>query len=996
MRNLKRVLSLALACVMVIGMMVMTTGAADLGDYDEITNTEAVDVMVALGVLEGDDLGNFNPEQILTREQAAKIICYMLMGPRNAQKLGKNTTIFSDVAADRWSAGYIAYCNNLGIISGYDGKFDPTGELTGVAFGKMLLVALGYDATIEGYVYNDNWATNIATDMIHAGIDVNGIVLDQPLSRDNAAQMAFNTLTADLVGYSEKIQVESGNNTTTISGGRFVVENSVAVASGTYNGRVDGETQFCEEYFGLLKCTGDYDVAGRPGTAWSYKGEEIGLYLDNPSDTTTVTKWGGDTLATILTGDGYFELRDDKYIDLGNDTASVADWSGSFNGDALASGTTLTAGTVVDIYKNVYGVVTDVVALQYTLAVIDEIDTDVSMADAKKGVKAYVTLTALDGTTAVGDGVYNDKDIACFDAETYVEGAKIAVALNTASDIVDSHLTTTVTGAVSEWSSGGMMRSVKIDGEKYNRSRIEDDTVSGNYNFNKGEYAIYVDENGYALGVEGISDLKLSDLYYVYGAYWTAAANGNNSNYILTVDMDGNIAEKLVEEAEFVTLFDVGGAAGYADELASNTFTKVDALYTLSDKTHDGTNHFAGNGKYSLTAITDGAGADYDVLYVGTLALADDVNSSSTSVGATGSDFTKAYLEDTTKFILVDETAAPSANIRVTTADGTARVKQGVSSGLIIATKVGTSYVAERVIAVDDTITAGVTNIDNIVYLTGNSDTKVGGKLWQWKGYFMDGTNANINVNVGAGNGSTYGEGFYTYIINEDSEYELTSIATTAVYGTVGSLASNFVYDDETGYIPDTAVASIYNNTITLAAITDNGNTADFDDVALSDNLVVIDNRAMNVRGTDAYTLEINTLAKLQAAMKKGAVTVASFVDNGEMLFISVIDVADADLRLTVSAAAPNIAAASDESATYAIDGNVIKVAVKGTGAAAAADTVVLTVAATGANSTESATTITMTFNGTTWTAAPANVVVTAENGDTATYTVAVTYTDLT
>ncbi len=61
-----------------------------------------------------------------------------------------NSSLFSDVAADRWSAGYIGYCVQQGILAGTgNGKFDPEGELTGLAFAKMLLVALGYDPAIE-------------------------------------------------------------------------------------------------------------------------------------------------------------------------------------------------------------------------------------------------------------------------------------------------------------------------------------------------------------------------------------------------------------------------------------------------------------------------------------------------------------------------------------------------------------------------------------------------------------------------------------------------------------------------------------------------------------------------------------------------------------------------------------------------------------------------------------------------------------------------------
>ena len=122
MRNLKRVLSLALALVMMLGMMIITTSAAeattkDFADADEIQYTEAADVLSALQVFEGDENSNFNPTKVLTREEAAAIICRMLMGPDNAKKL-TGSAAFTDVAADRWSAGSIAYCANLGIIAG--------------------------------------------------------------------------------------------------------------------------------------------------------------------------------------------------------------------------------------------------------------------------------------------------------------------------------------------------------------------------------------------------------------------------------------------------------------------------------------------------------------------------------------------------------------------------------------------------------------------------------------------------------------------------------------------------------------------------------------------------------------------------------------------------------------------------------------------------------------------------------------------------------------
>ena len=56
MRNLKRALSLALAAIMLVGMMVVSASAAsynDLTDKDQIVNKDAVSMLVTLGVIEG-------------------------------------------------------------------------------------------------------------------------------------------------------------------------------------------------------------------------------------------------------------------------------------------------------------------------------------------------------------------------------------------------------------------------------------------------------------------------------------------------------------------------------------------------------------------------------------------------------------------------------------------------------------------------------------------------------------------------------------------------------------------------------------------------------------------------------------------------------------------------------------------------------------------------------------------------------------------------------
>ena len=169
MRNLKKVLALVLALVMSLS-LVTIANAADFSDNADIDYSEAVDVMVAAGIIDGVGNNSFDPNGTLTREQAAKLITYMLLG-ENSEKLGVEGTSFNDVAATRWSAPAIEYCASLGIIDGAgDGNFYPAGKLTGYAFAKMLLTALGYDSQIEKFV-GAGWTIPVATIGMEVGLD---------------------------------------------------------------------------------------------------------------------------------------------------------------------------------------------------------------------------------------------------------------------------------------------------------------------------------------------------------------------------------------------------------------------------------------------------------------------------------------------------------------------------------------------------------------------------------------------------------------------------------------------------------------------------------------------------------------------------------------------------------------------------------------------------------------------------------------------------------
>ena len=225
MRNLKRALSLALASVMVIGMMVVGASAAsydDFSDKDEIVNKEAVQMLVELGVINGKDDGTYDPTGIVTRAEMAKMICVVLNGGKDPSLGSTVTNSYTDTVG-HWAAGYIEYCTQLGILAGDGaGKFNPNATVTGSEAAKMLLVAMGYKSEVEGFT-GANWAIAVNVRANQKGLYSDlSIAVDTGLSRDNAAQMIYNALDAGVVSYDYTLVTDGS----TISSSPTLIDNN--------------------------------------------------------------------------------------------------------------------------------------------------------------------------------------------------------------------------------------------------------------------------------------------------------------------------------------------------------------------------------------------------------------------------------------------------------------------------------------------------------------------------------------------------------------------------------------------------------------------------------------------------------------------------------------------------------------------------------------------------------------------------------------------------
>ena len=198
---------------MMLSVMVVGAGAA-FSDQSKIKNTEAVDMCVALNIIGGYPDGSYKPEGNITRAEFCKMVCIALNGGKEPATATKSTPTYSDIKGN-WAEGYIEYCSAKGIVSGVGGgKFNPNGNVTATQAAKMLLVALGYNADVEKY-NGSNWSLYVNVQANQDGLykDIEDIDTGAALTRDNAAQMVWNTIQAYVIDKSTSIDRTDGSIT---------------------------------------------------------------------------------------------------------------------------------------------------------------------------------------------------------------------------------------------------------------------------------------------------------------------------------------------------------------------------------------------------------------------------------------------------------------------------------------------------------------------------------------------------------------------------------------------------------------------------------------------------------------------------------------------------------------------------------------------------------------------------------------------------------------
>ena len=279
MKNFKKVLALVLAIATILSFATIASAAtADFKDAKDVTHTEAVDVLSAIGVLNGYKDGEYKPNRVITRAEAAKIIAMFDNGDTDIKELYAPVN-FTDVKAGHWAESFISYCYHTGIIAGVgNNKYAPDADVTGVQFLKMVLVVLGFNAKEEGLV-GTGYSVR-ARNLARAIGLLNGIGNDfdytKGLTRDNAAQIMLNALQTETVEYGKVIKI--GENVAYITDSKA-----------TFTGKL-----LADEW--NLHVENTIDFFGRPGHKWSFHHNDypnhshdvvLANYVDTPVATYT-------------------------------------------------------------------------------------------------------------------------------------------------------------------------------------------------------------------------------------------------------------------------------------------------------------------------------------------------------------------------------------------------------------------------------------------------------------------------------------------------------------------------------------------------------------------------------------------------------------------------------------------------------------------------------------------------------------------------------------
>ena len=155
---------------------------------------------VAAGIVSGRGDGTFGPNDRITRRDFAIMVSKLLLDGEDAPEA--TTTPFSDVSADDYALNAIAYCAENGIISGFDGEFRPSDNITRQEAASVMKNALELTGTTSELFSDDAAIATWAKANVYAckaagvfnGDDHNNFNPTSTLTRAEAASIMVNAM----------------------------------------------------------------------------------------------------------------------------------------------------------------------------------------------------------------------------------------------------------------------------------------------------------------------------------------------------------------------------------------------------------------------------------------------------------------------------------------------------------------------------------------------------------------------------------------------------------------------------------------------------------------------------------------------------------------------------------------------------------------------------------------------------------------------------------
>lgn len=520
MKNLKKVLALVLVVATLFGFAAVA-GATDFTDAASVKNTEAVEVMNALGVINGYTDGSFKPNGNVTRAEMAKMVTAILNGGEDVGALYSAGNVFTDCGY-HWARGYIAYASNVKLVAGVgNGKFNPDGNVTGVEAAKMLLCALGYDADNEQLV-GTTWASKTLALADEAGLlDGFGRSFDysRPLSRDNAALMMLNALKADMVKYDTKGTTMTINGAVVSTGGSTA---SVVTTKDPWGKCITNDKDSDNYYTVQLgeKCFGDTaatkglwytsnddgkDAFKRPAHIWTYDNEEIGTYRDTADVTyTEEVKWD-----TIRKDTGKIKETNLNSITVYVDGAETGSYT--YGGHYNTTNTFDQSGT--GVLTEVYLQDTADGKTDLLVVVVNTYAGEITKYTAEKTNKSGDVTT--EESITVGGMVFETHDFTKDNENDWVLYTKSLKTLPSTYEVQEVIVPESVEGTMSRYSSANA--EITVGGTKYALAEKHSgnvESINGGTDFD-GTYEFYLDSYGNVIAAKLVEASGSTNYIYV-------------------------------------------------------------------------------------------------------------------------------------------------------------------------------------------------------------------------------------------------------------------------------------------------------------------------------------------------------------------------------------------------------------------------------------------------------------------------------------------------